>query len=165
MAATRFQDKLLPAAADRGARRTGGGPGGGSAAAGGGGGGGGGRGRGPQRGPQGVDALWGAQRVMRQRINRMHYSFYDTFGDSALNARPYSLYEANPPKISGWTESAGFNMGGPLKIPHIYDGTRQDIFLHQFWRHMVAQPGGFVRHGSDGGGKNGRFQRGQRPAL
>ena len=69
---------------------------------------------------------------MRQRINRIHYSFYDTFGDSALNARPYSLYEANPPKISSWTESAGINMGGPLKIPHIYDGTDKTFFYINF---------------------------------
>jgi len=95
-------------------------------------GGGGGRGRTPQGGPQGVDALWGAQRVMRQRINRIHYSFYDTFGDSTLNARPYSLYEANPPKISSWTESAGLNIGGPLKIPHVYDGTDKTFFYINF---------------------------------
>jgi hypothetical protein len=96
-------------------------------------GGGGGRGPGgPRSGPQGVDALWGAQRVMRQRINRVHYSIYDTFGDSALNARPYSLYQANPPKISSWTESAGFNMGGPLKIPHIYNGTDKTFFFINF---------------------------------
>ena len=93
---------------------------------------GGGRGRGPQGGPQGVDALWGAQRVMRQRINRVHYSFYDTFGDSAFNARPYSLYEANPPKISSWTESAGLNIGGPLKIPHVYDGSDKTFFYINF---------------------------------
>jgi trimeric autotransporter adhesin len=83
---------------------------------------------GPRGGPQGVDALWGAQRVMRQRINRVHYSFYDNFGDSAFNARPYSLYQANPPKISSWTESAGINIGGPLKIPHLYDGTDKTFF-------------------------------------
>jgi len=111
----------------------GGGPGGGGFGGGGrGGGGGGGRGRGPQGGPQGVDALWGAQRVMRQRINRIHYSFYDTFGDSGLNARPYSLDEANPPKISSWTESAGINIGGPLKIPHIYDGSDKTFFYINF---------------------------------
>ena len=69
---------------------------------------------------------------MRQRVNRMHYSFYDTFGDSALNARPYSLYEANPPKISSWTESAGLNIGGPLKIPHVYDGTDKTFFYINF---------------------------------
>jgi hypothetical protein len=109
-----------------------GGPGGGGfGGRGGGGRGGGGRGPG-QRGPQGIDALWGAQRVLRQRINRIHYSFYDTFGDSALNARPYSLTEPNPPKISGWTETAGFNMGGPLKIPHVYDGTDKTFFYINF---------------------------------
>src|SRR5882762_2336322 len=30
---------------------------------------------------------------------------------------------------------------------------------------MVTEPGGFVCHGSDAGGKKRRFQRGQRPAL
>lgn len=103
-----------------------GGPGGGFGGHGGG-------GRGPgQHGSQGVDALWGAQRVLRQRINRVHYSFYDTFGDSALNARPYSLTEPNPPKIPGWTESAGFNIGGPLKIPHVYNGTDKTFFYINF---------------------------------
>jgi hypothetical protein len=106
----------------------GGGPGGGF----GGGGRGDGGGRGPRGGPQGVTALWGAQRVQRQRINRVHFSFYDTFGDSAFNARPYSLYEANPPKISSWTESAGLNIGGPLKIPHVYDGTDKTFFYINF---------------------------------
>ena len=108
-----------------------GGPGGGGF----GGRGGGGRGfgqRGAPRGPQGIDALMGAQRLLRQRINRIHYSFYDTFGDSALNAKPYSLTEPNPPKISGWTETAGLNMGGPLKIPHVYDGTDKTFFYINF---------------------------------
>jgi hypothetical protein len=118
----------------------GGGPGGGFGGGGRGGGGEGGRGRGPQGGPQGVDALWGAQRVMRQRINRIHYSFYDTFGDSALNARPYSLYEANPPKISSWTESAGLSIGGPLKIPHVYDGTDKTFFYLNFGGTWARSP-------------------------
>jgi hypothetical protein len=118
----------------------GGGQGGGFAGGGRGGGGEGGRGRGPQGGPQGVDALWGAQRVLRQRINRIHYSFYDTFGDSALNARPYSLYEANPPKISSWTESAGLNIGGPLKIPHIYDGSDKTFFYINFGGTWARSP-------------------------
>ncbi|HLJ24610.1 MAG TPA: TonB-dependent receptor [Candidatus Acidoferrales bacterium] len=111
----------------------GGGPGGGGFGGGfAGRGGGGPRGRGPQGGAQGVGALWGAQRVMRQRINRVHYSIYDTFGDSALNARPYSLYQANPPKVSGWNEQAGMNIGGPLKIPHVYDGTDKTFFYLNF---------------------------------
>ena len=121
----------------------GGGPGGGGFG-GGRGGGGGGRGpvqrRGPQRAPQGIDALMGAQRLLRQRINRTHYSFVDTFGDSALNARPYSLTQANPPKISGWTETAGFNMGGPLKIPHIYDGSDKTFYYINFGGTWTRSP-------------------------
>ena len=124
----------------------GGGPGGGGFGGGGFGGGpggggvfiqrGGGGGRGPGgrggRGPQGVDALWGAQRVLRQRINRVHYSFFDTYGNSALNARPFELNGIATPKISSWTETAGFNMGGPLKIPHVYDGTDKTFFFINF---------------------------------
>jgi hypothetical protein len=97
--------------------------------------GGGGGGRGPaQRGaaPQGIDTLMGTQRLARQRVNRVHFSVYDSFGDSALNARPYSLTEPNPPKISGWTETAGVNIGGPLKIPHVYDGTDKTFFYINF---------------------------------
>lgn len=110
----------------------GGGFGGGPGGFGGGGRRGGGGPRGPRGGPQSVAALWGAQRVMRQRINRVHYSFYESYGASPFNARPYSLYEANPPKIPSWTESAGVNMGGPLKIPHIYDGTDKTFFYINF---------------------------------
>jgi hypothetical protein len=92
--------------------------------------GGGGRGPAPRpAGPQGVDALWGAQRVQRQRINSIHYSFYDTVGDSAVNARPYSLKEANPTKIPSWNERFGGNMGGPLKIPHVYNGAEKTFFF------------------------------------
>jgi hypothetical protein len=96
---------------------------------------GGGGGRSPvQRGaaPQGIDALMGTQRLARQRVNRVHFSLYDSFGDSALNAKPYSLTEQNPPKISGWTETAGVNIGGPLKIPHVYDGTDKTFFYINF---------------------------------
>jgi hypothetical protein len=93
-------------------------------------GGGGPRGRGgpPEGPPPGVDALWGVQRLNKLRANQVHFSFYDAFADSALNARPYSLYEANPRKISSWTESAGLNVGGPLKIPHVYNGTDKTFF-------------------------------------
>ncbi len=69
---------------------------------------------------------------MRQRANRVHYSFYDTYGASALNARPDSFTVVNPPKISSWTESAGMNIGGPLEIPHVYDGTDKTFFYVNF---------------------------------
>jgi len=106
-------------------------------------GGGAGRGRGPQQGgpgPQAIEALWGVDRLSRQRANRTHFSFYDTFGDSALNARPYSLTQLNPPKISSWTETAGINIGGPLKIPQVYNGMDKTFFYINFGGTWARSP-------------------------
>ena len=100
-----------------------------------GGGGRGGRGGAPGGGrpaPQGVAALWGMQRVMRQRANQVHLSFYDQYSNSVFNARPYSLNEANPLKIPTWNDRVGGNLGGPLRIPHIYDGSDRTFFFINF---------------------------------
>jgi len=108
-----------------------GGPGGGGGGGfGGRGGGGGGRGGPGQRtsGAQGVGALWGVQRVMRQRINRIHFSFYDGYSNSALNAAPYPLNGKSPTKPESWQERFGGSLGGPLRIPHVYDG-RDKTFI------------------------------------
>ena len=82
--------------------------------------------------PQGVAALWGMQRVIRQRINRVRASFYNQYGNSAFDAKPYSITQANPPKIGAWTEQIGGNLGGPLVIPHVYDGRDKTFFFINF---------------------------------
>jgi len=105
----------------------------------------------------------GAQRVQRQRINRVHFSFYDTFGDSAFNARPY-LFMRPTRQDFQLTESAGLNIGGPLKIPHVYDGTDKTFFYIN-----LAARGREARwtncHRANAGGEERRLQRGQHPAL
>jgi trimeric autotransporter adhesin len=114
----------------------GGGPGGRGPGGGGGRGGfpGGGRGgRGPGgRGANGQELPWGLQRRLRQRINSYHFSVFDMFGDSAFDARPYSLTQINPPKESFYTESYGGNFGGPLRIPHVYDGRDKTFVFVNF---------------------------------
>lgn len=112
----------------------GGGRGGGGGGGGRGGGGGGARGGAGARssGAQGVGALWGVQRVLRQRINRMHYSFYDTYGNSIFNARPYPLTGVETAKLPSWQEQFGGNIGGPLVIPHIYNGRNKTFFYLNF---------------------------------
>jgi trimeric autotransporter adhesin len=95
--------------------------------------GGGGRGGpGPRGGPQGLPALFGMQRVLRQRANRVRISFYDEYSNSVFNARPYSLTEANPPKIPTWSERLGGNIGGPLFLPHLYNGRDRTFFFINF---------------------------------
>ena len=72
------------------------------------------------------------QRVLRQRINRVRASFYNEYSNSVFNARPYSLTQPNAPKIPTWNEQIGGNLGGPLVIPHIYDGHDKTFFFVNF---------------------------------
>ena len=74
-----------------------------------------------------MPALFGLQRVLRQRANRVRFSFYDQYGNSIFNAGPFSLTQINSPKIPTWSETTGGNLGGPLIIPHIYNGADRKI--------------------------------------
>lgn len=99
--------------------RFGGGPGGGQF----GGPGGGGRGGGGGGGRGG--------RLARQMVNRVRWSFYDQYQNSAFDARPFSITGVESPKLSHYDERLGGNIGGPLKIPHIYNGSdRTFVFLN-----------------------------------
>ncbi|HEY6465026.1 MAG TPA: carboxypeptidase-like regulatory domain-containing protein, partial [Candidatus Acidoferrales bacterium] len=120
---------------------TGGGPGGGGFGGRGGGGGAGGGGFGGRGGRGGgAGGLFaggrggrgaGAGRLFRQRANRYRYAFYDTYNNSALNARPFSFNTTEVPKVATYNENFGGDLQGPFKIPHLYDGTgRTNVFLN-----------------------------------
>ncbi len=116
--------------------RFGGGPGG---AAGGFGGGGGGGGRFAQGGifrggggGGGGGGRGGGGRLGRQAVNRVRFSFSERYTNSAFDARPYSITGNEFPKVSNYDERVGANMGGPLKIPHIYDGSNKTFFFANF---------------------------------
>lgn len=49
-------------------------------------------------------------------------------GGSALNAAPFSLRGETPSASDYLQQSFSTTIGGPLKIPHIYDGTRRTTF-------------------------------------
>ena len=93
-----------------------GGPGGPGGVAGGGGGGAGGM-------------FGGRGRLNRQTVNRVRFSFYDRYENSAFDAKPYSLTGNQIPKPSHYDERFGGNLGGPLKIPHIYNGSDRTYFF------------------------------------
>lgn len=118
-----------------------GGPGGGGPGGGGPGGGmrGGGRFyfRGGGRGAPPGGLFAGRSRIMRQAINRIRFGFYDQYSNSALNAKPYSITGQNFPKVANYNERFGGNMGGPLKIPHIYDGSDRTYFFLNYQHQLV----------------------------
>jgi hypothetical protein len=112
----------------------GGGPGGGGRGGGGfaGGGRGGGRGRG---GPPNRNVQFG-NRINRGRGRQFQGSIFYTFGNSVLNARPYSFTaptEVNGqelPKAGYASNRFGFSGGGPLSIPHLFSSDKTFWFVN-----------------------------------
>ncbi len=113
----------------------GGGPGGrgggGNPGAGRGGAQGGGRGgeRGGQQGRGQNGVPWGLQQLIRKRINQMHYSLNETLNDSAFNARPWAASGTPAPKTPFSANNFGGSMGGPFRIPKVYDGRDKTYFF------------------------------------
>ncbi|HTC46403.1 MAG TPA: TonB-dependent receptor [Candidatus Aquilonibacter sp.] len=61
--------------------------------------------------------------------NRPHGSVYYGVGDSALNASPYEL-TGEPPEKPGYLQNSfGGSVGGPLNIPHIYNGGSKTFYF------------------------------------
>ncbi len=89
----------------------------------------GGPGGGPGGGGPGGGMFGGRGRLNRQAVNRVRFSFYDRFDTSAWDAKPYSITGNEVPKPSHFDERFGGNVGGPLKIPHIYNGSDKTYFF------------------------------------
>ena len=71
----------------------------------------------------------GRGRLNRQAVNRIRFSFYNRYENSVWDAKPYSITGNNVPKPSHYDERFGVNLGGPLKIPHIYNGSDKTFFF------------------------------------
>jgi trimeric autotransporter adhesin len=67
----------------------------------------------------------------------MRFAFYDQYANSALNARPYSITGQQFPKISNYNQRFGANLGGPLKIPHVYDGSDHTYFFLNYQHQLI----------------------------
>ncbi|MGH9713883.1 MAG: carboxypeptidase regulatory-like domain-containing protein [Candidatus Acidiferrales bacterium] len=100
---------------------------------------GGGFGGGP-RGRPGGGGPGGGGRLARQAVNRMRFTFFDRYENSALDARPYSITGQERPKISHYDERVGGSVGGPLSIPHLYDG-KDKTFVFVNYQHEIEQTG------------------------
>ena len=85
---------------------------------------------GPGGGGGGGGGMFGGRgRLGRQAVNRIRFSFYDHYENSAWDAKPYSITGNQVPKPSHYDERFGGNLGGPLKIPHIYNGSDKTYFF------------------------------------
>jgi len=64
--------------------------------------------------------------------NRPHGSIYYGVGDSALNAAPFSLTPEAIENPAYEQNSFGGSVGGPLNIPHIYNGGSKTFYFVNF---------------------------------
>jgi trimeric autotransporter adhesin len=153
----------IPGIAGGGPGGRGGGPGGGPGGRGGGPGGGPG-GRGGGRGQGAGQPPWGVQNRIRQRINTVHYTLNETLYDSAFDARTWQANGQPEAKEPFNNNKFGGSIGGPLRIPHIYDGRDKTfIFLNVNLGHgenanfltgnvptALERAGNFCSSGTDG---------------
>lgn len=66
-------------------------------------------------------------------------AFY-TFGNSALNARPFALNGVAEPKAAYAQNRFGFNIGGPVAIPHLFDWSTKANFFINYTGNLLRNP-------------------------
>ena len=80
------------------------------------------------RGPGGNGAFIGNRRNAGR--TQVRGSFFYTFGNSALDAAPYSLNGQNNTKAAFSQNRFGFNLGGPLEIPKLFKSENTFFFIN-----------------------------------
>jgi hypothetical protein len=65
----------------------------------------------------------------RARVNRVRGNIMESYTNSVFDAHPYPLNVAESPQIPSYLEQLFANIGGPLVIPHIYNGGSKTTFF------------------------------------
>jgi Carboxypeptidase regulatory-like domain len=68
----------------------------------------------------------------RPGSNRIRGNVFDSYTNSAFNARPYPLNTPSQPQAPFYREMFGVSLGGPLNIPKIYNGGNKTSFFVNF---------------------------------
>jgi trimeric autotransporter adhesin len=69
------------------------------------------------------------QKMKHLGSNRVRFGFYESYGNSVWDATPFSITDPNPQKLPIYRERFGADAGGPLSIPHLYDGREKTFFF------------------------------------
>ena len=83
----------------------------------------------------------GGGRGMRGfNVNKPHGSLFYTYGGSPLDAKPYSLTGQPETKASYDQQRFGLSIGGPLNIPHIYQGGMKTFVFGTYFGNRGSNP-------------------------
>jgi trimeric autotransporter adhesin len=72
--------------------------------------------------------------------NQMHATFYNYYGSSIWDARPYQINGGPQDMIAHFGERFGANVGGPLTIPKIYSGNDRTFWFANYELNRNTDP-------------------------
>ncbi|MHB8734683.1 MAG: outer membrane beta-barrel protein, partial [Terriglobales bacterium] len=76
----------------------------------------------------------------RFNINKPHGAVFYSLHDAAFDARPYALSGQPAPKAGYAQQRFGALLGGPFKIPKVYDGSAKNFMFLAFFINRSANP-------------------------
>lgn len=76
----------------------------------------------------------------RFNINRVHGNISYTIGDSAFDAKPYSLTGQDLPRPNYLQNRYSISLGGPFKVPKLFDASRSTFFFLSYDGYRSANP-------------------------
>lgn len=89
---------------------------------------------------QGIDQLYSQKHISRLSVNRVHLSLTDRFDEGAWDAIPYALAGGTPLKEATYDNIFDMRVGGPLSIPHVFDGHERTFFFLSTEIDRAAKP-------------------------
>jgi hypothetical protein len=89
---------------------------------------------------QGIDQLYSQKHISRLSVNRVHLSVTNRFDVGVWDARPYALAGTTPVKVATYDNIFDMRVGGPLSIPHVFDGHQRTFFFFSTEIDRAAKP-------------------------
>jgi len=80
--------------------------------------------------------------TLKSGTNKLHGEAYELFRNEALNANKWTSNNAKPtalPRDRDRQNDFGFNLGGPVYIPKLYDGRNKTFFFYNFNAYRFTQ--------------------------
>ena len=78
--------------------------------------------------------------VVKSGTNQLHGNLYDYFRNNALDAKDYFSAQQNAPNPELRQNQFGGMIGGPVYIPHVYDGRNKTFFFFDYQELRAISP-------------------------
>jgi len=78
---------------------------------------------------QGIEDLWTQKTVSNLAANQVHLSLTNRYDNGVWDAHPYSLVGIPSVPFPSFGDVFSMRLGGPLVIPHVYNGRQRTFFF------------------------------------